>query len=76
MQTRQHTPEQIIKILEQAAKGEHSISAVCREHGIAENTFARTGTRLAQGLWRDVHQRSPPPQRAGEREHSLEALVG
>ncbi len=41
MQTRQHTPEQIIKILEQAAKGEHSISAVCREHGIAENTFYR-----------------------------------
>lgn len=41
MQTRQHTPEQIIKILEQATKGDQSISAVCREHGIAENTFYR-----------------------------------
>ena len=41
MQTRQHTPEQIIKIIEQAAKGEQSVAAVCREHGIAENTFYR-----------------------------------
>ena len=41
MQTRQHTPEQMIKIIEQAAKGEQSVVAVCREHGIAENTFYR-----------------------------------
>src|SRR6476619_1522077 len=41
MKTTTQTPEQIIKILEQAEKGEQSIAAICREHGIAENTFYR-----------------------------------
>ncbi len=41
MKTNQHTPEQIIKILDQAATGEQSVAAVCREHGIAETTFYR-----------------------------------
>ena len=41
MKTTSHTPEQIIKIIEQAEKGEQTIAAVCREHGIAENTFYR-----------------------------------
>jgi putative transposase len=41
VKTTTHTPEQIIKILEQAEKGEQTISAVCREHGIAANTFYR-----------------------------------
>ena len=41
MKTTGHTPEQIIKIIEQAEKGEQTIAAVCREHGIAENTFYR-----------------------------------
>ena len=41
MKTTTHTPEQIIKILEQAEKGEQTIVAICREHGIAENTFYR-----------------------------------
>ncbi|NJM55353.1 MAG: transposase [Verrucomicrobiae bacterium] len=41
MQTTTHTPEQIITILEQAEKGEQTIAAICREHGIAENTFYR-----------------------------------
>jgi putative transposase len=41
MKTTNHTPEQIIKILEQAEKSEQTIAAVCREHGIAENTFYR-----------------------------------
>jgi putative transposase len=41
MKTNQHTAEQIIKILEQAEKGEQTITAVCRAHGIAENTFYR-----------------------------------
>lgn len=41
MKTTTHTPEQIIKILEQAEKGEQTITAICREHGIAENTFYR-----------------------------------
>jgi putative transposase len=41
MKTTTHTPEQIIKIIEQAEKSERSIAAICREHGIAENTFYR-----------------------------------
>jgi putative transposase len=41
MKPNQHTAEQIIKILEQAEKGEQTVAAVCREHGIAENTFYR-----------------------------------
>jgi putative transposase len=41
MKTTTHTPEQIIKIIEQAEKGDQSIAAICREHGIAENTFYR-----------------------------------
>ena len=41
MKTSQHTAEQIIQILEQAEKGEQTSAAVCREHGIAENTFYR-----------------------------------
>ena len=46
MKTTSHTPEQIIKIIEQAEKGEQTIAAICREHGIAENTFYR---------WRKVY---------------------
>src|SRR5689334_7704715 len=41
MKITNHTPEQIIKIIEQAEKGEQTIAAVCRAHGIAENTFYR-----------------------------------
>jgi putative transposase len=41
MKATTHTPEQIIKIIEQAEKGEQNIAAICREHGIAENTFYR-----------------------------------
>jgi putative transposase len=41
MKTNQHTAEQIIKILEQAERGEQSIGALCREYGIAETTFYR-----------------------------------
>jgi putative transposase len=41
MKTSQHTAEQIVKILEQAERGEQTIGAVCREHAISENTFYR-----------------------------------
>ena len=41
MKTSQHTAEQIIRILEQAEKRDQTIAAVCRTHGIAENTFYR-----------------------------------
>ena len=41
MKPNQHTAEQIIRILEQAEKGEQTVAALCRTHGIAENTFYR-----------------------------------
>lgn len=41
MKANQFAPEQIIKILQQAEKGEQTIGAVCRAHGIAETTFYR-----------------------------------
>ncbi len=41
VKTNQHTAEQIIKILDQAATREQSVAAVCREHGIAATTFYR-----------------------------------
>ena len=41
MKASHHTAEQIIKILEQAEKGDQTIGTVCRTHGIAENTFYR-----------------------------------
>ena len=36
-----YSAEQILKILEQADKAEQTVTAVCREHGIAEATFYR-----------------------------------
>ena len=41
MKTNQHTAEQIIKILEQADKGDQTIGAICHTHSISENTFYR-----------------------------------
>lgn len=41
MKTNQHTAAQIIKILEQAKRGEQPIAVICCEHGIAENSFYR-----------------------------------
>jgi putative transposase len=41
MKTSHHTAEQIIKILEQGERGDQTIGAVCREHGITETTFYR-----------------------------------
>ena len=41
MKTTQFTVEQIIKILDQAEKGDQTIATLCRSVGIAENTFYR-----------------------------------
>lgn len=35
MKANHYTAEQIIKILEQAERGEQTVGAVCREHGVA-----------------------------------------
>ncbi len=39
MKESKFTEEQIIAILRQAATGEQTITAICRERSIAENTF-------------------------------------
>ena len=51
MKTNQHTAEQIIRILAQAEQGARTIGEICREHGIAETTFAQRapGWRNAYG---------------------------
>ena len=36
-----YSAEQILKILEQADRGEQTVTALCREYGIAEATFYR-----------------------------------
>ena len=41
MKPNQHTTEQIIKILEQAEKGDQTIGALCRAYAITETTFYR-----------------------------------
>jgi putative transposase len=41
MKTSQFASEQIIKILEQAERGEPTIGTLCRAHGITATTFYR-----------------------------------
>src|SRR3954451_22346092 len=41
MKANHYTAEQIIKVLEQAERGEQTVGAVCREHGVAEATCYR-----------------------------------
>jgi len=41
MKQNQFSEEQIIRILEQAERGDRTIGAMCREHGITETTFYR-----------------------------------
>jgi putative transposase len=39
MKARRFSEEQIIHLLHQAERGEQPIGALCREHGISEQTF-------------------------------------
>lgn len=41
MKQGQFSQEQIVAILQQAEKGEQTIQAICREHGLTETTFYR-----------------------------------
>ena len=41
MKPGQFTDEQIVGILQQAERGDKSITALCQEHNIAETTFYR-----------------------------------
>ena len=53
MKQGQFSQEQIVAILQQAEKGETTIQAVCREHGITETTFYR---------WRRIYGGMPPSE--------------
>ena len=41
MKQGQFSQEQIVAILQQAEKGDQTIQAICREHGLTETTFYR-----------------------------------
>lgn len=41
MKVSRFSDEQIIHLLQQAERGEQTIGALCREHGISEQTFDR-----------------------------------
>ena len=41
MRESEFSPEQIVRILQHAEKGEQSISGVCQHHGITSTTFYR-----------------------------------
>lgn len=41
MKQGQFSQEQIVAILHQCEKGEQTIQAICREHGLTETTFYR-----------------------------------
>ena len=56
MKSGQYTAEQIIKILDQAQKGEQTVAAICREHGIAEATFYRWQNAYAGMSIPEVHR--------------------
>ncbi len=41
MKSSQFTAEQIIRILDEAAKGDQTVAMVCRKHGITDSTYYR-----------------------------------
>lgn len=49
MKQGQFSQEQIVAILHQAEKGEQTIQAICRHHGLTETTFYRW-RRLYAGM--------------------------
>jgi putative transposase len=59
MKQGQVSQEQIIGILQQAERGEQTIAAVCRVHGITETTFYR---------WRKIYTGMTVPEAVRLRE--------
>jgi putative transposase len=63
--------EQMVGILRQGEKGEHTIGEVCRQHGISEHTYYRWRRRFSSMEVEDVKR-----LRALERENArLKRLV-
>ena len=71
------TDEQIVAVLAEAEKGDKTITALCKERAITEQTFYRWRNKAAETAFRlirrDAKQRSATPTRDGERECSIEA---
>ena len=67
MKARRFSEEQSIHLLHQAERGEQPIGALCREHGISEQTFSR---------WRQPFggMTVPNAQRLRELEHETARL--
>jgi putative transposase len=63
MKTRQFTDEQIVALLQATQKGDPSIAALSKPHGIPETTFYR---------WRRPFGRLPVPEVAPLRERERE----
>jgi putative transposase len=47
MKGKQFSEEQIIRILKEAERGDKTVTEVCREHGIGDNTFYRWRQKYA-----------------------------
>jgi putative transposase len=56
MRRGQFTQEQIIRILEQAERGEERIATLCRAHGISEVTFYRWRKRYGGMSVSEAHR--------------------
>lgn len=62
--------EQILKILEQADNGEQTVSALCRDHGIAAATFYRW-----RKTYRGMNLQEVQRLKELEKEHALETRM-
>lgn len=56
MKQKQFSDEQIVSILQEAERGEKSISAICRETGIADVTFYRWRAKFGGMQTREVQR--------------------
>ena len=81
MKASQFSSEQIIKILEQAERGEQTIGIICREHGMTETTFYRWRKKFG-GMtvpdpqrWRELEKANTRLKRLlAERDREVDAL--
>ena len=85
MKPNHHSAEQIIKILDQALTGKQTVASLCRDYGIAENTFYRwrkTYSGMAgndvqrQSLAREFIDHGQEPQRRTIGQGILHKIIG
>lgn len=80
MKNAQFSEEQIIRILQQAERGEKPITALCREVGITETTFYRWRKRygsisVAEARLRELEKENAPLKPLlAERDRELDAV--